>query len=189
MKVLRADQYATVPWRNGGGTTREIAICQDPQRHDDFLWRLSIASVTRSGPFSRFCGVDRTITLISGDPMVLRTPTQVVNLLVDAPPFTFDGEVEISCELLGQPAIDLNVMTRRSFFQHTVRRERFIGWTTVKGSADNTMVVSNGFLELSAGGRDSLRPLDAIADISPGSTLELHADCGAEIFLVELMSR
>ncbi len=40
---------------------------------DEFLWRVSIADVERDGPFSRFPGIDRTIVLLEGAGMRLRS--------------------------------------------------------------------------------------------------------------------
>ena len=187
MKVLRADQYATVPWRNGGGTAQAIAVHRDARRHDDFLWRLSIATVSKSGPFSLFDGVDRTIALVDGAGMSLRSPTETTIIAADTPPFSFAGETEIECEVLGGSTIDLNAMTRRGFFSHSMRREQVLGWTALEGSADQTFVVTNSVIELSSHGRATVRPLDTIAEIVPGETFELYSDTGAEIFIVELM--
>jgi len=39
------------PWKNGGGTTRELLAWPDPQ---DWTLRLSVAQVEADGPFSRF---------------------------------------------------------------------------------------------------------------------------------------
>ena len=49
------------PWKNGGGSTREI-VCRPPGAGmDSFEWRVSIATIAQSGPFSVFAGVDRVI--------------------------------------------------------------------------------------------------------------------------------
>ncbi len=118
--------------------------------------------------------------------MLLRSPTASMSVSAGTPPVSFDGETEISCELIGGATVDLNAMTRRGFFRHTLRREQFVGRITIRGVADQTFVVSNGFLELSTGGRDRLRPLDTVAEISPGTALDLYSDQSAEIFIVEL---
>jgi environmental stress-induced protein Ves len=52
-------------WRNGGGETREIISW--PPGQADFDWRASIATVAQDGPFSAFPGIDRSITLLSGE--------------------------------------------------------------------------------------------------------------------------
>ena len=46
-------------WRNGGGLTREVAVGSDPRG------RLSIASLSRGGPFSYFPDQDRTFLVAS----------------------------------------------------------------------------------------------------------------------------
>lgn len=186
MKVLRADQYITVPWRNGGGTTQEIAVLRDSGRHDDFLWRLSIATVSAPGPFSRFEGVDRTIALLAGEGMSLQSRSDSTLITGDSQPYDFVGEAEIACALLDGQTVDLNAMTRRGFYKHTMRRERFMGWTSILGTAHNTFVTANAPLELSWHGRDSILPLDTIADIVPGTVFGLYSEAPAEIFVTEI---
>src|SRR5665647_2813187 len=63
--IVRFAELPVIPWRNGGGVTREVVASggSDPQ---DFDWRISIADVSQSGPFSAFPGVDRVITLVEG---------------------------------------------------------------------------------------------------------------------------
>ena len=65
MKLVHrtASQYLRQPWKNGGGTTTELAI---QSRGEDWSWRLSLADVDTSGPFSDFVGYRRTILLVSG---------------------------------------------------------------------------------------------------------------------------
>jgi environmental stress-induced protein Ves len=47
--VLRVSDIVPVPWRNGGGLTRELLAQSDPQ---DWLLRVSVADIHASGPFS-----------------------------------------------------------------------------------------------------------------------------------------
>ena len=49
MWILRESNYVTVPWKNGGGLTREIL--KVPADADAFDWRLSLATIAAPGPF------------------------------------------------------------------------------------------------------------------------------------------
>lgn len=105
---------APTPWKNGGGSTREV-VCQPPGTGmDSFDWRVSIASIAQSGPFSVFPGIDRTILLLAGDGVQLHAPGHFDHRL-DTPalPFAFAGDVAVDCTLLGGESTDFNVMTRR----------------------------------------------------------------------------
>ena len=42
---------APVPWKNGGGSTREIACGPAGAGMDGFDWRASIATIAAPGPF------------------------------------------------------------------------------------------------------------------------------------------
>ena len=102
------------PWKNGGGSTREIACWPPGAGLDDFDWRVSIASVAASGPFSVFAGVDRTIMLLAGDGLRLQAPGLDHRLDTLHAPFAFSGDAALHCTLLGGESIDLNAMSRRS---------------------------------------------------------------------------
>ena len=102
------------PWKNGGGSTREV-VCQPPGAGmDSFDWRVSIATIAQPGPFSVFTGIDRTILLLDGDGVRLHAPGHFDHRLdVPGHPFSFAGDVAVDCTLLGGESTDFNVMTRR----------------------------------------------------------------------------
>ena len=109
------DDLKPMPWKNGGGTTREI-VCQPPGTGmDGFDWRVSIATIAAAGPFSAFPDVDRVIMLLEGAGVRLHAGTAGVDHRLDTPlmPFAFAGDVALDCDLLGGPSTDFNVMTRR----------------------------------------------------------------------------
>lgn len=111
----RATLTAT-PWKNGGGVTREI-VCQPPGAGmDTFDWRVSIAHIESSGPFSSFVGVDRVITLLEGTGVRLQHTDGAFDHRLDTPlvPFAFAGEAPVMGTLLAGDCHDFNVMTRRT---------------------------------------------------------------------------
>ena len=110
------------PWKNGGGSTREI-VCRPPGAGmDAFEWRVSIATIAQSGPFSVFAGVDRVILLLDGDGVHLQSASGMDHRLDKAlQPFAFSGDAALDCTLLGGPSLDFNVMTRRSALRAEVK--------------------------------------------------------------------
>lgn len=106
---------ATLPvsrWRNGGGETREIISW--PQGTAEFDWRASIATIAADGPFSAFPGIDRSITLLSGEGVHLSDGGQLNHRLSTVgAPFAFSGDLSLSAHLLGGMTMDFNLMTRR----------------------------------------------------------------------------
>lgn len=103
-----------VPWRNGAGRTREVAI-EPPGASVDtgFTWRVSVAGVASDGPFSRFPGIDRCLWLLRGDGMELDVDGVRVRLDRPLQRIDFAGEVAVHARLLGGPTEDVNVMTSR----------------------------------------------------------------------------
>ena len=73
VRLLTPADFHSMPWKNGAGRTTEIAVHPPGAALDTFAWRVSIADVERDGPFSRFPGIDRTIVLLEGAGMRLRS--------------------------------------------------------------------------------------------------------------------
>lgn len=111
-RVVGAADRVTMPWKNGGGVTHEL--WREGEGPAGFAARLSIAEVASDGPFSRFPGVDRVITLLDGAGFRL-TRADGVTVTVDRPaPFAFHGEDAWACALLDGPVLDFNVMVDRA---------------------------------------------------------------------------
>ena len=112
---FQRDALSVTPWKNGGGSTREIACWPPESGLNDFGWRVSIATIAAPGPFSVFDGVDRHIMLLDGDGVRLRSQDGAIDHRLDTPcqPFAFSGDAAIACTLLGSESSDFNVMTRR----------------------------------------------------------------------------
>lgn len=110
-RVIPANEYRRVRWKNGTGWTREIARMPDCE---DWEWRLSIAEIEQDGPFSVFPGIDRELLLMRGNGLRLRFEDGEVREL--QPPHErtrFAGERKVGGELLEGPTHDFNLMWRR----------------------------------------------------------------------------
>ncbi|MBI2382082.1 MAG: HutD family protein [Gammaproteobacteria bacterium] len=123
---LGPQDYVDMPWKNGGGTTRELLKLPAPDGGEGFLARLSIATVAESGPFSRFPGIDRTILVLDGEGMALSVdggPERVLDKVLQ--PFEFAGDVHTDCRLLGGAIRDFNLMVER---RHARAALRVLSW-------------------------------------------------------------
>ena len=119
-RVIPANEYRRVRWKNGQGWTREIVRAQVGMRSgdapgDDWDLRLSIAEVERDAAFSAFPGVDRELVLLHGNGLRLRFDDGEVREL--RPPhqrLRFPGERAPQGELIDGPSHDFNLMWRRA---------------------------------------------------------------------------
>lgn len=115
-----------MPWKNGGGSTTELAVFPPGANLDTFVWRLSSARVATAGPFSHFSGVDRSLAIVSGDGLILHGQDGEVPIRIrldtDSQPYRFPGELAILAELCGGPVCDLNLMTRREVCCQSMHR-------------------------------------------------------------------
>jgi environmental stress-induced protein Ves len=101
------------PWKNGGGSTQELACWPPGAGMDTFEWRVSLATVDRPGPFSVFPGIDRQIMLLGGDGLHLRSPGWEHRLDQRWAPWAFAGDDEVEGVMLGGTSKDFNLMLRR----------------------------------------------------------------------------
>ena len=111
--VVRVDDVAPVPWRNGSGLTRELLAWPDAQ---DWTVRISVADIIASGPFSTFPGVERWFAVLSGGAVRLDTADAVPRTLdaSQAALHRFSGDAPTFCSALGAGTRDFNVMLRRA---------------------------------------------------------------------------
>lgn len=187
--LLAADRVEE-PWRNGGGSTREIAALPGPHGP---VWRLSMARVEADGPFSVFSGVTRTIMVMAGDEMSLNIAG--VEVRIDSEPFTFDGGAVSYGALRGSAVTDFNVMIERGQYDSSTQRiaagrSEFDVPSDLSGFSCTVIVVapaSGAYLEIKQLGIDvALSAYDAI--MIDGATMPLHCqmtspDSGALVVL------
>lgn len=123
VRIIRHGDCPETPWKNGGGTTREIAAFPPGATMHDFLWRISMARVAKAGPFSSFNGIDRVLTILEGV-LELRCGNDVITLDDASEPFRFDGGAEADGCPLGGAVLDFNAMVRRGFYSVQLGRVR-----------------------------------------------------------------
>ena len=126
LQIFQRHQLPVTPWKNGGGSTCELACWPAGAGLNDFGWRISIASIAAAGPFSVFPGIDRSIMLLDGKGVQLRSADGVIDHRLGTPgqPFAFSGDATIDCTLLGDGnsvSSDFNVMTRRGQWRAEVQ--------------------------------------------------------------------
>ena len=123
IRIQHFGEHRQMPWKNGLGITREVI--SKPASHGlaGFDWRISLATVGASGPFSVFPGVDRTIAVLQGDGMQLTVDGhKEPPLTVGSMPFPFSGDAEVDADCLGGETLDLNVMSLRGHFGHRMTK-------------------------------------------------------------------
>ena len=179
--IIRLSDCPSQSWKNGLGSTREIAIHPDGAGSDDFLWRVSIAEVDSAAPFSRFPGIDRQIALLDGNGFTMTLDDERVHALTTPfAPFTFAGEASVAVTLVDGPTRDFNLMVRRAQARGDIRVWQEPGTQTPDPS---TVLVycAHGMIDTTEGplhAGDAWRP-------SPASPIELHCNTLALIIRIE----
>ena len=118
---LPSSDYAEMPWRNGAGTTHEIAIDDSSgESKAPFLWRLSMADLAGDGPFSEIADVDRILVLLEGEDVLLTIAGAAPEPLAEHEAIAFPGDVTTSLTMAPGSGRDLNLMWDRTRVQGMV---------------------------------------------------------------------
>ena len=182
---MRFQDLPIIPWKNGGGVTREITSAKDDKTGADFLWRVSIATISASGPFSRFDDVDRTIAVLSGNGIRLSHADGTTELTTSAPPYAFAGETPVYADVIAGETSDLNAMSLRHRFRQDMRMHLVSHETTIQSTADHSVLVFGGPMTMShQGGHLAAEAFDAVVDIASGSILTLSASEVTPCYLI-----
>lgn len=176
-----------VPWKNGGGSTTQIAVFPPDAGFEDFDWRVSLATIAEDGAFSAFPGVERTLALVDGHGMTLEIDERPVLLTRADPVAAFDGESRVVAKLNRGPSTDFNVMTRLERCYHRFGRRELSGESRFIARAPVTVLflAEGDSLELcSDHQRINMVRYDAVL-LDQGTTWTLQAGQGV-IFIADI---
>ncbi|MCB9683590.1 MAG: HutD family protein [Alphaproteobacteria bacterium] len=174
MRIWDAAQRREVPWKNGRGTTTELAVWPEGgSLGAGFVWRLSSAAVVEDGPFSRFPGVDRLLVLLDDGELRLALPDGERVLDRRHAMARFPGDAATEGRVPRGPVRDLNLMVDRG--RAAIGEARVVSRPTEVGPG--LLVVLEGALAL---GGASLAPLEAAwldaAQVATGEATVLLVD-------------
>jgi len=189
--IIKPSQFTSMPWRNGLGSTTEL-IRRDLPGGDDFAWRLSMASVVESGPFSNFSGYDRTLVLLKGTGMTLSYDDSDSDLNILDQPLQmaqFEGGCPTRARLHDGPIEDFNIMTRSSVCRAQTTCGSSESPVSVTTSAEALLVFSvSGELDINCNQISSVSaPAGALVVIEPPAK-GLYAIAGAAFIVVEILT-
>jgi uncharacterized protein len=190
MQIIRQSEFTVTPWKNGGGVTREAL--RVPPRGDPFLWRVSVAQIDKSGPFSDFAAYNRTMVLLRGNGVDLncangeRYRLREIGDLVE-----FDGALPMQCVLEAGPCVDLNLIAAKTLRAVRARVHRLQESLAVPaGGAGSTLIVpidAAVVVRSAAGDVAGLEPWDlGVLSATRGDELTLAPRTGAAPALVFL---
>jgi environmental stress-induced protein Ves len=139
IRIVRRSSYTAAPWKNGGGVTHEAI--RVPPTGAPFLWRVSVAHIESSGPFSDFSGYERKMVLLEGRGLDLKFGDGRLRELRQVGDWVeFDGATSTHCALLDGPCVDLNLMTSKSLMT-SARVEPLSESSIVSASQGETILI------------------------------------------------
>jgi environmental stress-induced protein Ves len=190
-RIVPANEYQRVRWKNGLGWTREIARFPDA---DDWDWRLSIAEIERDAEFSAFPGIERELVLLSGNGvrLVFVDDGETHELHPPHERLRFAGERKLRGELLDGTTHDFNLMWRRGRLDAQLWHRPLVGTMVLFVDAGETWAVHL------LSGEARCADASGLGRMQAGDTALLHAgdervrqvlDGAGEVLLVRLRRR
>jgi uncharacterized protein len=208
MHIVRHSSFVAVPWRNGGGITHEAM--RVPPGGDSFQWRVSVAQIDASGPFSDFAAYRRFMVLLKGAGVVLTFSSgpgtvgpsgrdaKACELRTVGDMAEFDGGLAAHCDLVDGPCVDLNLMVSKALPDVLARVEELRQPRSPSLGGGESMLVFpiDAALELTSGARTyALEPWDlALLSEREDRTVSISGRGGGEkagtvkVFLATLPS-
>jgi hypothetical protein len=175
LNIVRHSSFKASPWKNGGGVTHEALRMP---RDGPYRWRVSVAQIDESGPFSDFAGFRRHMVLLRGSGLTLEFGDGRQQRLGKVGDLAeFDGAAATHCTLLHGPCTDLNLIVATDATAWA-RVEWLEGRLDVEASDLQTTVIFSiePALKLHCGNgeRARLEPWD-LATLS-GGRVSVHAE-------------
>ena len=188
VRILRARDHRSMPWKNGGGLTTEIAAFPEGSDLETFEWRVSMARVENDGPFSTFAGIDRTLAVLEGNGIALTIEDcEPVPLRCGSTPFAFPADAPTEGRLADGPILDLNVMARHGKIDATVERAIQTDFDMPAPGDWTLLFVSRGQVDVTRRDFEArLGDKDCLVASGPGSTFAVSGPPDAEVFVIRL---
>ena len=130
ISLIKKINYKKQLWKNGQGSTLQMAIFPKDAEltKNDFLWRISSASVRSSGPFSLFWGFERQLIVWKGQGLILNSVP-----LLPYDPITFSGDTDIQCELINdEQVVDFGVIYNKSKISSRIYVQKLLNDSSIK---------------------------------------------------------
>lgn len=187
IRIVRWESLSATPWKNGGGTAVDLVVSPEDASVDDFEWRINIATIARSGPFSNYPEIDRDFRVLDGGELELDVDGTRQLLVAGGASCRFPGDRPTYARLLDEsiPCRAFNVLTRRGLFTCDVS-ELVIGMTEHLDPGTDVLagIVRSGSVEVTMGTEpERLGSLDTFVAFEP---VTLQADAQATVLLVRI---
>lgn len=184
-KLIKSTNYQIMPWKNGLGSTAQIDIFPPDAAFpgEEFLWRVSSATVNTSSPFSNFPGCDRWLVVWKGEGLFLNDQK-----LSPMKPLAFSGEAPIESRLVKGEVLDLGIIYRRDriFAELTVQEVK-------AGKSLKVLLESGTHYLFGTTGKFSVlgQTVDAgeTLKVQGAGELELSSISGAQFFFISVRDR
>lgn len=122
MQIIHFTNLVSTPWKNGKGTTRQIIRYPEDSTLDNFLFRVSIASITETGAFSSYPKINRSLAVLEGSDLELNLNDTIIHFIPQNTIIHFDGIDKANVTTCPNAVLDFGVMSRQGLAIHTLKK-------------------------------------------------------------------
>lgn len=174
--LLMPSGFTRSPWKNGGGTTIDIAEANRPGHAPGdwagLLWRFGRTAILAPGPFSDLAGCDRAQVVVRGEGLVLDLPDGEIDVRTPWSPVRFRGEDRITSRLEAGPVEVVNLIADRAQCDIELM---------VMGASSQRNCRRGTHILYAAGGLASVAIDGKRHDLAPDHALQLDVSDGVEL--------
>ena len=154
--IVRYTELPPQPWKNGKGITRTL-FSDATKAAGDWTWKISIAEITGTQPYSPYPGVRRGQVALGPGAVELVVNGQQLLLPVEGT-IVFDGEDDVSATPESAGFLDLNIMGLRDMWEPSVE----IVQSPVLGFVESSIQVLIALEDTCAGNGQAFSRLDSL---------------------------
>jgi len=176
-------------WKNGLGQTTQLAIHPAGAGSDEFEWRVSIARLDVSAPFSVYPGIERCLAVLRGEMTMIRASQTPLPLTPHSQPVRFAGSDVVMGQVVRGPVLDLNVMWRQSHWHATLRRLSWTAHAAVSLAAPAVLCSLSKEIDFELDGSTSRLNLYDSVFVQHDALLRIRVSQPVEAYLVEFQRR
>ena len=186
MEIVKFAQVAPTPWKNGLGMTTQLAIYPPHATAGDFDWRVSIARLDVSAPFSIYARIERCLAVLQGELTLAFAEREPLTLTPESQPVRFAGTEAVTGQVVRGPVLDLNVMCRSPQWRATMRRMRWSSDTSMSTTASGLLCSLADEMNVEIDGSAVQLSLYDVVHLRRDASIRITVSRPVEAYLVEI---
>ena len=181
---LHPSGYLRTPWKNGGGIAVGISGASIRGEvlgaWEGMIWSFGRTAIVKAAPFSDLTGLDRMQMVVEGRGLVLKGPSEEIDLRLPGLPVRFSGSTPIVSHLENGSVEVVNLIGRHQLVELDLRTLEYLGSAVLK-VGDHVIYAAFEACTLSCGGAQYMLSHDHALLIKCGEDVVFCRESGRAV--------